>query len=268
MAAIPPAAVSFDEGAPGYEQIVARALLPVAGEVVRRAALRPGELVLDVGTGTGITLAAAAGDGRQLVGLDAAPHMLQIARKRLPGAAFVLGDFAAMPFPDGRYDAVLSSHALLFADDRVAVLREMRRVARAGARLSLSVPGPVEATPAAMFDPIYARYGIATAGRYPEAGELAAWAAAAGWVGVETAADPTVAIRLPDEAAFRTWRNLGARGQATRGWTPEQHEALTQDMLAGAPQQPDGSFRLPFGALYLSARAPDTSAASAVSGVV
>jgi ubiquinone/menaquinone biosynthesis C-methylase UbiE len=264
MAAIPPSAVTFDEGAPGYEQIMARALLPVAAEVVRRASLRPDERVLDVGTGTGITLAAAAGEGRRLVGLDGAPHMLDLARKRLPQATFVHADFAAMPFPDGQFDVVLSSHALLFAEDRVAVLREMRRVARPGARLSLSVPGPEGVTPTSIFGPIYTRYGIDVAGSYPKTDELAAWATDAGWTGIETAADPTVAIHLPDETAFRTWRSLGARGQATRDWSAERHESLTRDMLAVAPQQPDGSFRLPFGALYLSARAPDAGVSSAV----
>lgn len=264
MTAIPPAAVSFDEGAAGYEQIMATALLPVAAEVARRAALRPSELVLDVGTGTGITLAAAAGEGRTLVGLDAAPRMLRIARERVPEAVLVRGDFAAMPFPDGQFDVVLSSHALLFADDRVAVLREMLRVARADARLSLSVPGPEEATPTAFFGPVYQRYGIVTAGRYPRPDEVGRWAAAAGWDEIETSADPTVGIPLGDEAAFRIWRGLGARGQVTRGWTVEQHEALTRDMLAVAPRQPDGSFRLPFGALYLSARAPGSGHSKAM----
>jgi SAM-dependent methyltransferase len=258
MAGIPPAAVSFDESAPGYEQIMARALLPVAAEVVRRASLRPSERVLDVGTGTGITLAAASGDGRELTGLDGAPHMLELARRRLPAATFVQADFAAMPFADGAFDVILSSHALLFADDRVAVLREMRRVARGGGRLSLSVPGPENVTPTTIFGPIYERYGIDTAARYPEVEELASWATEAGWVDVETATDPTVAIHLVDEAEFRTWRNLGARAQATRGWPPERHEALTSEMLAAAPRQPDGSFRLPFGALYLTARVSPT----------
>jgi len=254
-AAIPPAALTFEEGASGYEQIMAQALLPVAAEVARRGELQPDELVLDVGTGTGITLAAAAGGNRTLVGLDAAPRMLRIAQHRVPDAVLVIADFAAMPFPDAQFDVILSSHALLFADDRVAVLREIRRVTRPGGRLSLSVPGPVDATPTSIFGSIYERHGITTAGSYPDADELAAWADAAGWLEIETSADPTIGIPIPDEAAFRTWRGLGARGQATREWTPAQHEALTRKMLEVAPRQPDGSFRLPFGALYLNARA-------------
>lgn len=253
---IPPAAVTFDEGAPGYEATLARSLLAVAARVVRHAALRPSELVLDVGTGTGITLAAAAGEGRTLVGLDGAPGMLAIARQRLPEAVLIHADFAAMPFPDGMFDVVVSSHALLFADDRIAVLREMLRVARGGGRLSLSVPGPLEATYTDLYAPIFARYGIATVGQYPAAAQLAAWAEAAAWAEVDTSADPKIVIHLPDETAFRTWRSLGSRGTATRDWTPAQHEALTQEMLAMTPRETDGSIRLAFGALYLTARTP------------
>jgi hypothetical protein len=64
-------------------------------------------------------------------------------------------------------------------------------------------------------------------------------------------------VHLPDEAAFRMWRSLGARGAATRDWSPERNEALTNEMLAATPRQPDGSMRLPFGALYLTAVAPE-----------
>lgn len=255
--AIPPAAITFELGAPGYEATMARALLPVAGEVVRRAGLLPGELVLDVGTGTGNALVAAAGEGRTLVGLDASPAMLSIARQRVGGAVLVVGDFAAMSFPDRQFDVVVSTHALLFADDRVAVLSEIRRVIRAGGRLSLSVPGPVEVTPTIIYGPIYERHGIATAGRYPTLEEVAGWAHAAGWADIQASADPSIGIDLPDEAAFRTWRSLGTRGAATHDWTPEQNEALTQEMLAVTPRQPDGSIRLPFGALYLTALAPE-----------
>jgi SAM-dependent methyltransferase len=253
MALIPPAALTFEQGAPGYQATMAKALAPVAAEVMRRAALQPGELVLDVGAGTGNALAAAAGEGRTLVGLDGSPAMLAIARERVAGAVLVVGDFGAMPFLDGLFDVIASCHALLFADDRVAVLREMRRVVRPGGRLSLSVPGPEELTPTSIYGPIYERHEIAVAQSYPTEADLAGWAEAAGWGSVETQADPTVAIHLPDEAAFRTWRSLGARGALTRDWPPERQEALTLEMLAVTPRQPDGSIRLPFGALFVSA---------------
>ena len=48
----------------------------------------------------------------------------------------------------------------------------------------------------------------------------------------EVEEDASLTIRLADEAAFRTWRSIGPRGNLTVDWSPEQHEALTRDMLA------------------------------------
>lgn len=251
---VPPGARVFDEYATGYERTLARTLEPVARRVVDAAALQPGEAVLDAGTGTGTAAAFAVGEGRSVFGIDGAPAMVELARRNVPEATFKVMDFADTEFADGTFDAVIASHSLLFATDRVAALREWRRVTRPGGRLSLSVPGPEDLTPTVLYREIYARHGISTAGRYPGPDELRALAEAAGWGEVEMAADPTVAIRLADEELFRAWRGLGARGEATRDWTPEQHETLTREMLAVTPRDPSGGYVMPFGALFVTAR--------------
>jgi hypothetical protein len=105
---------------------------------------------------------------------------------------------------------------------------------------------------------VYERWGLDVSFSYPTEERLAGWARSAGWQDVATAADPDMAIRLPDEAAFRTWRRTGLRASATAGFTQEQHEALTAEMLAVTPREADGSFRIPFGALYLTARKGET----------
>ena len=107
---------------------MAPSLRLIAAEVVRRAALRPGEGVLDIGTGTGVGAAAALGEGRSVVGVDAAPGMLAIARREVPAADFVEADFGALPFPGSSFDVVMAVHALHFADDPVAALAEWWRV--------------------------------------------------------------------------------------------------------------------------------------------
>jgi ubiquinone/menaquinone biosynthesis C-methylase UbiE len=226
----------------------------VAAEVVRRAALQSGERVLDIGSGTGIAAAEAIGDGRVVLGIDGAPTMLEIARRDVPGATFEVMDFNDLRLDDGSWDVVISSHALLFADDRPAALREWRRVVRPGGRLSLSVPGPGEVTPSAIYGEIYERYGIDTSGRYPTRDELAGWAEQAGWREVSTTADSRIAIQLPDERAFRLWRQIGSRGPATAGLSEAEHEGLTAEMLGVTPRADDGNFQIPFGALYLTAR--------------
>lgn len=257
MTTPPAGARAFDANATGYERTIARTLEPVAERVVAAADLRPGETVLDAGTGTGTAARMAVGAGRSVIGIDGAPAMIGLARRNVPEAVFRVMDFSETEFADGAFDAVIASHSLLFATDRIATLREWRRITRPAGRLSLSVPGPEDLTPSVLYRDIYARHGISSAGRYPEPDELRADAEAAGWTDLALDADPTIAIRLADEDEFRTWRSLGARGEATRDWTPEQHEALTREMLAVTPRDADGRYVMPFGALFLTARRPD-----------
>jgi SAM-dependent methyltransferase len=236
---------------------MAPSLRTMAVGVVYRAALQPGERVLDVGTGTGIGVEAARGDGREIVGLDLSPEMLAVARRRLPEAEWVEADFSRIPFPDGRFDVLLSVHALLFAADPIAALREWRRVVRSGGRLSLSVPGPADRTPWSIYGDVYERHGIRTARStdYPTQPLLRSWAVDAGWESVATDADPRTVIRLADESAFDRWLSIGSRGAALHERGDADRAALARDLIAVTPRGPDGSLRIPFGAIYLTARA-------------
>jgi SAM-dependent methyltransferase len=248
------AAARYSASAEAYAATMAPSLRSVAAEVVRRAALRPGERVLDAGTGTGIAAAGAVGDGREVVGVDAAEGMLAIAQREVPDVRFVQADFGAMPFAEATFDVVLAAHAILFGADRVAVLRELRRVARDGGRLSISVPGPRATTMAPLYEPIYRSFGLEPSRDYPTADELAGWATDAGWQEPATAADPATAIVLQDAAAYQTWLRVGSGGSATRDWPPERRAALEAALRDATPRDGGGAFRLPFGTLYLTAR--------------
>lgn len=251
-----PSAREAFRDADAYAETMAPSLRAMASGVVFRAALKPGERVLDAGTGTGIAVEAARGDGREVVGLDASPEMLAIARARLPDNEFVEAEFTAMPFEAETFDVVLSVHALLFAEDPVAALREWRRVTRAGGRLSLSVPGPAEHTPWSIYGDAYQRHGIRTARAtdYPSQAALREWADAAGWSSIASDAEPRTAIRLADARLFDRWLSVGSRGAALRGRSDAERRALSDDLLAVTPREPDGTLRIPFGTLYLTAR--------------
>lgn len=249
-------AAAFSESAEAYAATMAPSLRVMAQHVVDRARLGPGEVVVDLGTGTGTAAGLARGEGRRVIGLDAAPGMLDIARSELADVELVEASFDDLPFDDASIDVVLAVHALLFADDRAGVLGEWLRVTRPGGRLSLSVPGPGDVVPSAVFGEVYDRYDIEWGNDYPVASELTGWAEAAGWSEIETDADPSTAIVLADDALFRTWLTVGARGRATKSWSEERREQFFLDLMAAAPCDADGAYRLPFGSLYLTARVP------------
>jgi ubiquinone/menaquinone biosynthesis C-methylase UbiE len=120
---------------------------PLARDLVARAALRTGERVLDVACGTGIVTrqaAATVGAEGTVAGLDSNPGMLAVARSATYGTAIDWYEAAAeaMPLPDRSFDVVLCQMGVQFFDDRLAGLREMRRVLAAGGRVVLNVPGP------------------------------------------------------------------------------------------------------------------------------
>jgi SAM-dependent methyltransferase len=101
--------------------------------------------VADVGCGTGVVAQRAAervGASGAVVGIDVSPAMLEVARSLpAPGGASIEWREAPaeqLPLPDASVDLVLCAQALQFVQDRERALREMRRVARPGARIAIS----------------------------------------------------------------------------------------------------------------------------------
>jgi demethylmenaquinone methyltransferase/2-methoxy-6-polyprenyl-1,4-benzoquinol methylase len=97
--------------------------------------LRPGERVLDVGAGTGISTEEMARSGAFAVGADLSVGMLTAGRKVRKSVPLVAGDALKLPFPDACFDAVTISFALRNVVDTGAALRELGRVTRKGGRL-------------------------------------------------------------------------------------------------------------------------------------
>jgi|SRR5579872_1396483 len=111
-------------------------------------AAQPGEKVLEVGFGTGHSLAAlggAVGPTGKVSGIDLSDGMLAVARQRIDErkladrVELTLGDARSLPYADRQFDAAFLSFTLeLFDDaDRSRVLSELRRVLRPKGRLGV-----------------------------------------------------------------------------------------------------------------------------------
>ncbi|MGC1185332.1 MAG: ubiquinone/menaquinone biosynthesis methyltransferase, partial [Candidatus Dormiibacterota bacterium] len=72
--------------------------------------------------------------GGQVVGLDLTEAMLEVARARVPGVTFQIGDACQLPFPDRSFAAATVAFGLRNVQDRPLALREMFRVLRPGGR--------------------------------------------------------------------------------------------------------------------------------------
>lgn len=99
-----------------------------------------GKRVLDAACGPGLYAGELARRGAEVTGFDQSPRMVQICRARVAGGDFRVHDLAdpLTWLPDGSVDLVLCALAIEYADDRVAALREFRRVLRPGGAVVLS----------------------------------------------------------------------------------------------------------------------------------
>lgn len=126
--------MQFGAPAEHYDRFMGRYAVSLAPRLADAAGVRAGMRVLDVGCGPGgLTreLADRVGADR-VAAVDPAPGFVAACRQRNPGADVRDGVAEDLPWPDGAFDAALSSLVVGFMSDADGGLREMARVTRPG----------------------------------------------------------------------------------------------------------------------------------------
>jgi ubiquinone/menaquinone biosynthesis C-methylase UbiE len=113
--------------------------LPMYKKVLQQLELTENDLLLDAGCGAGMFSKLAATTGAQVIGVDAAPGLLEVARERNPGISFLEEDLEALPFTDERFDVVTGFNSFQYAGSFDKALLEAQRVLKPGGRLVLGL---------------------------------------------------------------------------------------------------------------------------------
>jgi len=120
---------------------------PVSEALIEEAGIAPGESVLDVATGPGepaLRIANFVGASGEVVGVDPVAGMIEAARHEatrlsLSNTRLEVASADRMPFPDNRFDVVVSRFGIMFFPSPVDGAREMLRVLKPGRRLAFAV---------------------------------------------------------------------------------------------------------------------------------
>lgn len=254
----------WDRAAADYEGTGVDFFAPLGRELVARAGLRPGQHVLDVGTGRGHVLVPAAGgvgaNGR-VTGVDLSPAMVELtaadlAARGLTHATVQVGDAAAPHLPPGSIDAVLAGFMLFLLPDPAAAVRAYHAALRPGGRFAASTYGPPDPHAEEARHRLRRRAGLGVDAPdvFDDPAALAALVRAAGFTAVSVD-DVAVPVRFRDVDQWWAWAwSVGYRGALERIALADLPAARddVEDALAGA-RQDDGTLLVTTGIRFTTA---------------
>ncbi len=172
------------------------------------ASLRPGEVVLDLGSGGGFDCFVAGpkvGEAGRVIGVDMTPDMLTKARRNiasykaqtgLDNVEFRLGEIENLPVADASVDVVISNCVLNLAPDKPRVWREIARVLKPGGRVAVSDLALVMPLPESVKTDVEALIGCIAGAVLVE--ETRAQAAAAGLTEIRLTSKPQYINAMTD----------------------------------------------------------------------
>jgi ubiquinone/menaquinone biosynthesis C-methylase UbiE len=141
---------TFSRHAAAYKQrldeVMARSESRGRAAVIDWVDPTPGQRILDLACGPGTLsyrLAREVSPGGEVVGIDLATGMIELARREAPPGLptrFEIMDMEELRFPDAEFDGAVCGHGLQFVPDLLRALTEARRVVKPGARFAASVP--------------------------------------------------------------------------------------------------------------------------------
>lgn len=235
----------------GYERYMSAWSRAAGGQFLDWLALPPGQRWLDVGCGSGAftALLAERAAPAELHGIDRSPAMLAYARERLPHSVQLHeGDAAALPFSDASFDAAVMPLVIVFLDEPLRAVAEMRRVVCPGGVVATYIWALPNGFPYHTAFAILRDIGVLPDRAAPddstELARLQALWQAAGLQNVATAAF-NVSHRYPDFAAW--WRALqdsASIGERLAALSDDARQAVQEAARTHLPIAADGSITI------------------------
>lgn len=126
---------------PDWARFLEPTFIPMYHAVLNRLKLDEEKMLLDAGCGSGLFLSMAAATGATIHGMDAAPGLLALSKKRLPQTTLLIEDLEAIPFAEDTFDVVTGFNSFQYAGSFENALAEARRVTKPNGHVVIGIWG-------------------------------------------------------------------------------------------------------------------------------